>query len=60
MGFKLIVYGLWFGLAYLLLTGLSEAALPGSLNDTAFTDIGIFSFFAVLILDSLFTLGSVE
>jgi len=58
--FKLFVYGLWFSAIYLLMAFLGEAAFPGSLKSSAFTDLGILSFFAVLVLDSLFTLGSVE
>ena len=58
--FKLFVYGLWFSLAYLGFSIFGEFLFPGSLKSSAFTDLGILSFFAVLVLDSLFTLGSVE
>ncbi len=60
MGFKLVVYGLWFSLIYLGMAAFGEAIFPSSLKSTAFTDLGILSFFCLLVLDSLFTLGSVE
>ena len=60
MAFKLIVYGIWFATIYILLSILGDALLPGSLKSTAFTDLGILSFFTVFILDSLFTLGSTK
>ena len=60
MSFKLFVYGLWFALLYFGFAVLGEAVFPGSLKDTAFTDLGILSFFSVLVLDSLFTLRSVD
>ncbi len=60
MGFKLFVYGLWFSGIWLVLAFLGEAISPGSLNDGAFTDIGILATFSLFVLDTMFTLGSVE
>ncbi|MEM4256768.1 MAG: hypothetical protein QXU92_02815 [Candidatus Diapherotrites archaeon] len=56
--FKLIVYGLWFGLIYFTLMVLGESLFPGTLYETAFTNLGIISVFVVLTLDTIISLGS--
>lgn len=58
--FRLFVYGLWFGAIFLFLMFIGEILFPGSLAGTASTDLGILSVFAVLILDSMFSLGSAQ
>ena len=56
--FRLVVLGLWFGLGFVVLMIIGNSFFPGQLEDTAFTDLGILSVFAVLILDTLFSLGA--
>ncbi|VVB98902.1 Uncharacterised protein [uncultured archaeon] len=59
MGFsKLVVYGLWFGAIFVGIMAFGESILPGSLADSAFSTLGLLSVFALLICDSLFSLGS--
>jgi len=56
--FRLVVVGLWFGLGFVVIMIIGNTLFPGQLEDTAFTDLGILSVFAVLILDTLFGLGA--
>jgi len=58
--FRYAVYGLWFGLGLIGIMFIGEYISPGSLAKTAFTDAAIMSVFALLILDSMFSLGSAE
>ncbi|HIH09796.1 MAG TPA: hypothetical protein HA254_03940 [Candidatus Diapherotrites archaeon] len=60
MSFKLLVTGLWFGLIFLALMAIGESLSPGSLAGTAFTDLGIISVISLMIIDTLFSLGSVD
>ncbi len=58
--FKLFVYGLYVGLIFLALTILGDAIVPGQLAETVFSPLGILSIFALLTLDTMFSLGSAE
>ena len=55
---SLVIYGLWLGVIFIGLMILGEGLFPNSLSGTAFTDMGILSVFALVIADSLFTVGS--
>ncbi len=58
--FKLFVYGLWVGAFFLAITVLGDAVVPGQLADTVFSPLGVIITFALLALDTMFSLGSAE
>lgn len=52
--FSLAVKGLYAGTAYLIIVMLLEMQFPGSLNDMAFSVLGISSFLILFVLDFIF------
>ncbi len=52
--FSLAVKGLYAGAAYLVIVVLLEMAFPGSLNDMAFSVLGISSFLILFTLEFIF------
>lgn len=57
---KYLVYGLWFGIAFIGITVLGDSLVPGQLADTVFSPLGIIITFALMMIDSFFSLGSAE
>ncbi len=58
--FKFAVYGLWTSLIYLALIIIGELTFPGSLYDTAFSDLGIISVFCAIISTIIYLLRSIQ
>ena len=52
--FSLAVKGLYAGTAYMLIALLLEMQFPGTLQATAFSWLGIISFFILFILEFIF------
>ena len=58
--FNLIVKGLYAGFAYLLLVIIGEMLLPGTFKDTAFSFLGIVSFFILFMISMVFDYAPVD
>jgi hypothetical protein len=57
---KLAILGLWFGLLQIIIMAIGESIFPGSLNDTAFTNLGIIIILAIGVMDFIFSFGGVD
>lgn len=55
---KLLTIGIWWGFAMIFIMIFGEYFFPGSLADSAFTDLGILIVFAMGVIDTIFSLGS--